>query len=347
MDEHHAALAEDAAVAVVHAVDGGVVLVVRAGREQRENELVAHAFAGLVRRRIARHGVCDEGGLALRVGPYTFAGGVAQAESAGLGDAFVEVEEVGEDLFDFAANQCVVLDQLEPIHAALGGQRGVGQSGHDGGLRQQVLGRRWVDALGDVDHAHRVFDRDALRATRLHIDFGAAQTRQDQCLASVHHVAAVELGGDVHRQVAALQGLPGFVGVWRGGGEVSAEGEEDLAVAVAHLFDRAHHVHAGFARRLEAVDVAQLVEQGGRWLFPDAHGAIALHIAVTADRARARAGSADIAAQQEQVHDHLDRRDRMRVLRDAHAPAGDHALGADVDVAGAANLRLRESGLLF
>ena len=53
-----------------------------------------------------------------------------------------------------------------------------------------------------------------------------------------------------------------------------------LAAAIAHRLDRADHVHAVFARRLKAEDLAQPVEngrRGGRWkraLFRDARRAV-------------------------------------------------------------------------
>src|SRR3546814_3537390 len=63
MGEQHAALAEHAAVAVVQAVDRGVVLVVRAHGCQREYRLLARR-AGAVHGQVGRDGMGDEGGAA-------------------------------------------------------------------------------------------------------------------------------------------------------------------------------------------------------------------------------------------------------------------------------------------
>jgi hypothetical protein len=54
--------------------------------------------------------------------------------------------------------------------------------------------------------------------------------------------------------------------------------------------------------------------------------AVALHAAVPADRARAGAFAADVAAQKEKVDDLADRVDAVLVLRQAQAPGDDHAL---------------------
>ena len=164
---------------------------------------------------------------------------------------------------------------------------------------------------------------------------------------AVDQVAAVELGRHMYGQLAIAQRGVGRVGIRRGGGEIAAHREEHLAAAIAHRLDRADHVHAVFARRLEAEDLAQPVEQGRRWLLVDAHRAVALHVAVPAYRADARAGPADVAAQQHQVHQHLDRGHRPLVLGDAHAPADDRAPGSQEALAGIAQACFGQAGFVF
>src|SRR3546814_20299752 len=77
-------------------------------------------------------------------------------------------------------------------------------------------------------HAHRILDGHRLRPDFLHVDLGAAQARQDQRLAPVHEMAAVELGGYVHGQVAVAQRAMRGLGIGRGGGEIAAHREEHL-----------------------------------------------------------------------------------------------------------------------
>ena len=62
----------------------------------------------------------------------------------------------------------------------------------------------------------------------------------------------------------------------------------------------------------------------------DPAGAVALHVAVAADRARPRPFAADVAAQEQQVDDLANRVDAVLVLRDAEAPSDDHALRRQV-----------------
>ena len=98
-----------------------------------------------------------------------------------------------------------------------------------------------------------------------------------------------------------------------------------------------------FARHGKAEDLLQPIEERRCGLFVDAHRPVALHIAVAAHWARAGARAADIAAQEQQVDDHLDGRHRMLVLRDPHAPAGDDAAGLDVCIAGLADFVFRQA----
>src|SRR5690606_36841150 len=63
-----------------------------------------------------------------------------------------------------------------------------------------------------------------------------------------------------------------------------------------------------------------------------------------AHRAQAGTEPADVPTQQHQVGDHTDGCHRMAVLGDAHAPAGNHALGLQVDLARAAQVGLVQSG---
>src|SRR5690606_39977888 len=68
--------------------------------------------------------------------------------------------------------------------------------------------------------------------------------------------------------------------------------------------DLLYNIVAFLARRDEpfaAEHAVEAVEEGGRRLFVNAHGAIALHVAVPAHRAQARARAAHVAAQQYDV----------------------------------------------
>ena len=104
---------------------------------------------------------------------------------------------------------------------------------------------------------------------------------------------------------------------------------ENFHLAMNNTFAGLDRVHARPARRLEAILLLELV--GGRSrLLRDADRALALHVRVAAHRADARAGLADVAAQEQQVDHHLHVLDAGAVLGQAHAVDRDHRFDAGV-----------------
>ena len=70
-----------------------------------------------------------------------------------------------------------------------------------------------------------------------------------------------------------------------------------------HGLDGADRVEAVLWRRREIEFLAERVHELRAHLFPDADGAVALHVAVPAHGADARAAAADLAAQQGEIDD--------------------------------------------
>src|ERR1700722_1782310 len=99
------------------------------------------------------------------------------------------------------------------------------------------------------------------------------------------------------------------------------------------------------AGRLEPEIVTEFVEKGIGHSFPDAHGAIALHIRVASYGADSGSRPAHVAAEQQQVDDLLNRRNCLPLLRQAHRPASDHLLGLHHYFGDLANLSARDSAL--
>ncbi len=97
------------------------------------------------------------------------------------------------------------------------------------------------------------------------------------------------------------------------------------------------------ARRFKIEFAAKAVEKSIRRPFPDSHRAIALHIAVPANRTKPRARFSNLPAQQHQVHDLLNVGHGIFVLSQAHGPTKDRALGFDKDLRGLFDLRLCET----
>ena len=85
-----------------------------------------------------------------------------------------------------------------------------------------------------------------------------------------------------------------------------------------------HHVEAVFRWRCKIEFGAEPLQKVWRGTLPDAHGAVALHIAVAAHRTGTGARAAHVTTQQQQVHDLLDVRHAILVLCHAHRPAADH-----------------------
>src|SRR3546814_11131404 len=79
------------------------------------------------------------------------------------------------------------------------------------------------------------------------------------------------------------------------------------------------------------------VEIGGRRLFVDADGAVALHVRMAPDRRDSRAGLAEIPLQQQRVRDLLHKLRSHLMLGDPHAIAADRRFSI-----GSASCRVRE-----
>ncbi len=325
----------DTAVAVVVGVDRGVPLVVGAHGAQRQGagggDDVGEGGGGELG--AAGRGVEDE-----------FAGGLLDAEAEGEAHAAVEVLEAGEGLGHGVPDAVVVLDVPLPGRGAVG-QRGAGDAGDDRRFGEQVRRGGPLHADRQVDHAHRVLDGRALDASTLMILLGAAEARQDEGLAAVDEMAAVQLGAHLRREIAVAQRRAGEGGVGRGEGEVAAHGDEHLHRAVAHRLDGADGVQAVFAGRFDPADCGEPVQEGAGGAVVDAAGAVALHIAVSAYGTGARALAPQVAAEQQQVDDLPDGVDAVLVLADAQAPADDGAVGLAVDAGRAQDVGAAQPGL--
>ncbi|MCY1422905.1 hypothetical protein D9M71_386040 [compost metagenome] len=302
--------------------------------------------ANLLVEQVRRQRMGREVGAPARSAPLPGIGGVAEVKPPRMLQATVEVLEAGNGLGNQIADTVVVGDQRVPVHRAVA-QGGLGDAGDDRRLRTHLGGRGLKLATGGVDHAEGVFHRHRLRSFELAVDIGTPQARQDQCVPADHEVAAIELGADLHRQRAIAQRGVGAMAVRRGLGEVAAKADEDLGLALEHRVDGFHGVVTVLPRHLESEAPFQRIQQR-RWRpVVDAHGAVALHVAVTAHRTETGAGAADVAAQQLQVDDFLDGRHRMAVLGDAHGPADDHLPGVAVDARGGLDFLQGQARLLL
>ncbi len=192
----------------------------------------------------------DKAGAAPFRVPFTSAGAVAEVEATRLTDTLVEILKSRDDRFDLVAYPVVVADEVIPVDGRLP-ERGLGQSGNDGGFRKQLVRGGVTASGGGMDHAHGILDGDGLRAAFLFIKLAPPEAGKDKGLLSMDKVASIELGGHVGGEETFAEGVLGEYAVRGGAGEISPHGEKDPAIAIRHGLDRTHGVDAVLERRLE------------------------------------------------------------------------------------------------
>src|SRR6266850_229283 len=127
-------------------------------------------------------------------------------------------------------------------------------------------------------------------------------------------------------QSATSQGLGSKLCVRSGRKKVAPECKEDRRVASVHGLYCIHSVVAMLAWRFEIKLCSQVIEKRRGRPLPNAHRAIALNIAMTANRAQPGPRLSDLSAQQHEVNDLLDVGNRIAVLSQSHGPAEYSAL---------------------
>src|SRR5580700_3473804 len=180
-------------------------------------------------------------------------------------------------------------------------------------------------------HRHAVFDGDRLAAARLHVDVAARQSREDQRLFAMNQMAAVELGTDGDGQPQAAHRGLGRGPVRYCSDEIAAMSDEHLSAPIHHRLYGVDDIVTMCARRLEAERFLERIQQCRLWFLVDAHRAIALHVGMTAYRADPRPGSAEVAAQQQQIHHLLHVISAEPMLGDPHAIDDDNGACSHVD----------------
>ena len=186
------------------------------------------------------------------------------------------------------------------------------------------------------------FHRHRLTAGRLLVDLDTPQARQHVGDLSVHHMAAVQLGGDGDGQAQLLPGLLHRTHLGRRADEVAAQRHERLDLARDHLLAGRDGGGPLMPRRLETVHVLEHVQRGQFRLFGDPHRALALHVGVAPNRTDSGARLADVAAQQQQVDHHLHVLNPRHMLGQAHAVDAHAAVGLGVVARHALQRRARQ-----
>src|SRR6187549_2374156 len=97
---------------------------------------------------------------------------------------------------------------------------------------------------------------------------------------------SIQFRRDMRGQTTAPQSRSGVFSIGRRREKISAQPEKDFSFAFMHRLDCVHRVVPMSPGRLEIEFRAELVEKLLGRLFPNTHGAIALHVAVAADRTK-------------------------------------------------------------
>ena len=87
-----------------------------------------------------------------------------------------------------------------------------------------------------------------------------------------------------------------------------------------HRLDTIHHIVAVGLWRVKTKRFFDAIQECLWRFFVDAHGAIALHVGVAADRTSTCAFLGDAAFDEQQIHDFFDRIHRIFVLCETHRP---------------------------
>ena len=212
-------------------------------------------------------------------------------------------------------------------------------------LAAQLGARRREPALRAVHAAHRVLDGHELRRRRSVYRARCGRARAGSAprapATRCERFSLVETCtvSAARRSAASVSGVSGVARA-----KFPPMRDEDLRAArraarwIAATVSRP--CSCGGAKRNSAPSRARNSRRGP---LPDPHRAVALHVRVAAHRARPRAGPADVAAQEQQVHELLHVRDAVLVLGEPHRPAGDHRLRARVERGQLAHLGARNA----
>src|SRR5438132_14212146 len=109
-------------------------------------------------------------------------------------------------------------------------------------------------------------------------------------------MSSVQLRRNMCRQPASTQRFSGKFRVRCGRQKVSSQGEEHFDLAAMHSLDAVYCIAAMLLRRFESVTACQFLEKHRIRPFRDAHGTIALDIAMTSNGTDSGSRPADVAA---------------------------------------------------
>src|SRR3979411_339466 len=101
-----------------------------------------------------------------------------------------------------------------------------------------------------------MFHGDRLGSRYLNIDLGASQAGKDEGLFREQQMGAIELGGDMHREIEVPHRLDCDLGIGHRNCKSAAKTDQSLRAAIADRLDGFDRVVAFVAWRVEAEDAS-------------------------------------------------------------------------------------------
>jgi hypothetical protein len=155
---------------------------------------------------------------------------------------------------------------------------------------------------------------------------------------------AIELGDDLHCEPELAPGRMQQRVLGHRAHQIAAELEHRADAAIEDALASLDRVHALLFRHVHVEEHLQFVLRHLIRFLGDADRALALHVGVTAHRANAGAGAADIAAQEGEIAHRLHGLHALLMLRQAHAVDEDDGLRVRVDHGGRFQRAARQAG---
>lgn len=165
----------------------------------------------------------------------------------------------------------------------------------------------------------------------LHILLDPARARKQPRLSPGEKMAAIELGRDVDGKVEIWPGRLHLLRIGYGAQEIPAKADKCPNRSVDYTLASFDCVQPLFGRRVETVQLLQLLDRREFRFLRDPYGPLPLDVAMAANGHRPRARLSDVPAQQEQVDHHPDILDPFHMLGEAHAVDAQHGLGSRID----------------
>ena len=161
------------------------------------------------------HGCCDiEIRFSIQRIPLSVAGRVGQIKPTHFTRTLIVVIEPWDTGLNRIANMVVMSSIFVPRNNTFATQRGLGQANHNLGFAAEIAGDGFEFSFRHLHHAHRVFAGDKLVLAVDDIGIGPAETGEDDGFFAGHQMTSIQLGRNLHGEVAILQRIGCIFSIW-------------------------------------------------------------------------------------------------------------------------------------